>query len=83
MSIVAFYRLNHYLLFSNVVGHLGLVKSAEVRQRQASLFAHVDAALGKAIADGVNVTVEEFTFSSTDPTWRNTTVQTTKSTLDF
>ena len=60
-------------LRSNVVGHLGGVKSKEIRARQTALFAHVDAALGAAIAKGVGVKVTPLSFPSDLPTWDNTT----------
>ncbi|EKM57300.1 uncharacterized protein PHACADRAFT_254998 [Phanerochaete carnosa HHB-10118-sp] len=69
---------------SNVVGHLGTVNSVSVRQRQVALFALVDPALGKAIADGVNVTVPNPLPSfPTGPTWFNTTKPATNSTLNY
>lgn len=42
---------------SNVVGHLGAATSTLVKQRQATLFFHVDPSLGQRIAQGVNVSL--------------------------
>lgn len=69
---------------SNVVGHLGTVKSVSVRQRQVALFALVDPALGQAIASGVNVSVPSPLPSfPAGPTWYNTTKASNDSTLDY
>ncbi|KAF9452129.1 catalase-domain-containing protein [Macrolepiota fuliginosa MF-IS2] len=42
---------------SNVVGHLGLATNADIRQKQARIFAHVNATLGQRIAEGVKVSL--------------------------
>lgn len=68
---------------SNIVGHLGGAKSEYVRQRQASLFAHVDPDFGQAIADGIGVSVVPLEFSNDKPTWEGTTIDTSNSTLDY
>ncbi|KAI0784110.1 catalase-domain-containing protein [Abortiporus biennis] len=70
-------------LISNIVGHLGLVKSVEVRKRQVALFAHANATLGQAIADGVGVPVVALEFPDSGPTWLNTTVPSSTSTLNY
>jgi len=41
---------------NNVVGHLGLVMSQKVKERQVALFYNVDPTLGTRIAMGINVT---------------------------
>ncbi|KAH9848102.1 catalase-domain-containing protein [Lenzites betulinus] len=69
-------------LISNVVGHLGAAPTYSIRQRMASIFNHANSTLGKAIANGVGVTVQTFTFP-TGPTWLNTTETPVGSTLDF
>ncbi|EJD36801.1 catalase-domain-containing protein [Auricularia subglabra TFB-10046 SS5] len=66
---------------SNVVGHLGAVKSKDIRTRQVALFAHVDQALGEAIAKGVDVAVTPLSFPTDLPTWDNKTTWTDASTL--
>jgi catalase len=43
-------------LISNVIGHLGLVLSQKVKERQVALFYNVDPTLGNRIAMGINVT---------------------------
>lgn len=68
---------------SNVVGHLGAAQSAYVKQRQVALFALVDPALGKAIADGVGVAVPALPSFPPGATWLNTTVPSNSSTLDY
>ena len=65
------------------MGHLGTVKSTSVRQRQVALFALVDSALGKAIADGVGVSVPTLPNFPAGPTWLNTTVPSNSSTLNY
>ncbi|TBU30380.1 catalase-domain-containing protein [Dichomitus squalens] len=69
-------------LIDNVVGHLGAAPTESVRQRMASLFYHANETLGKAIADGVGVTVTPLTFPD-GPTWFNVTKDTRNSTLDY
>lgn len=68
-------------LISNVVGHLGGAPSKDIRTRMVALFAHVDAALGSAIAKGVGVPVTKVSFPTDEPTWDNTTTWVTTSTL--
>ncbi|KAL1715661.1 catalase-like domain-containing protein [Schizophyllum commune] len=70
-------------LISNIVGHLGGAKSEYVRQRQASLFAHVDPDFGQSIADGIGVSVVPLEFSNDKPTWEGTTIDTSNSTLEY
>ncbi|KAF9027411.1 catalase-domain-containing protein [Hymenopellis radicata] len=68
----------------NVVGHLGQAKSEYVKRRQVALFAHVDAQLGQAIADGLGVPVDSISFPGYDtPTWTNHTVTAVGSTVDY
>lgn len=69
--------------FSNVVGHLGTVKSVSVRQRQAALFALVDSDLGKLIAQGVGVSLPILPKFPPGPTWLNKTVPSNSSTLNY
>ena len=57
--------------------------SVNVRQRQVALFALVDPALGKAIADGVGVPVPPLPQFPPGPTWLNTTVDSQSSTLIY
>lgn len=82
MSSVLEYIVFSLPLFSNIVGHLGGAKSEYVRQRQASLFAHVDPDFGQAIADGIGVSVVPLEFSNDKPTWEATTIDTSNSTLE-
>ncbi|KAH9944922.1 catalase-domain-containing protein [Amylocystis lapponica] len=70
-------------LISNVVGHLGQAPTLSVRTKQVALFAHTNYTLGKAIADGVNVTTwPNLTFADA-PTWHNTTIFSNSSTLSY
>ena len=41
-------------LISNIVGHLGAVKSDEIKKRQLDIFAKVDPEFASAIAKGMN-----------------------------
>ncbi|KZP34022.1 catalase-domain-containing protein [Athelia psychrophila] len=41
----------------NVVGHLGLVTSDEIKKRQLALFSKVDKTLGQRLAQGMNITL--------------------------
>lgn len=81
MSANFVYPLSLHLR-SNVIGHLGAAPTESVRQRMASLFYHANETLGKAIADGVGVTVTPLTFPD-GPTWFNVTKDTQNSTLDY
>ncbi|OBZ76293.1 Catalase [Grifola frondosa] len=69
-------------LISNVVGHLGQAPTVSVRERMASLFAHVYPTLGQAIASGVGVQTTNLTFPD-GPTWFNITINTNSSTLFY
>ncbi|KAI0634572.1 catalase-domain-containing protein [Trametes polyzona] len=69
-------------LISNVIGHLGGAPTDSVRQRMASLFYHVNATLGQAIADGVGVKVVDLSFPD-GPTWYNTSQNAVGSTVDY
>ncbi|CAL1710212.1 unnamed protein product [Somion occarium] len=69
-------------LINNIVGHLGAVKSKDVRRRQVALFAHTNADFGGAIAKGVGVPVVPLSFKD-GPTWLNTTVPSKNSTLHY
>ena len=69
---------------SNVIGHLGAAPTYSVRERQVAIFNHVNSTLGQAIGAGVGVTsIPQLVFSSTDPTWPNTTIPSDNSTLYY
>ena len=75
--------LVEFLVLEHAYDLLGYIPFQVVKQRQVALFALVDPALGKAIADGIGVSVPPLPKFPVGPTWLNTTVSTGSSTLNY